>query len=238
MTRRHWLFVLLILAVAAGTIRLGFWQLGRLQQRRQRNALIESNLKGPALLLSRAPKRLNADAEYRPAVGQGTFDYQHTFLLVSRSFDNQPGVHLVTPFRIEGSRWAVLVERGWIPYQDRTAEQRERYQVDGPVEINGYLRLPSGESWLSILDSGAGEAAGSYRSVSIERMGARIPYPILPYYLEQSEPIEGVEFQPQPNPDLELGEGPHLGYAVQWFAFAAIAIFGGGYWLYRNLQTR
>jgi surfeit locus 1 family protein len=27
-------------------------------------------------------------------------------------------------------------------------------------------------------------------------------------------------------PPAELDEGPHLGYAVQWFAFAGIALFG------------
>lgn len=236
MNRRHWLFLLLILAVAAGTIRLGLWQLDRLEQRREQNDLIESNLERQALLLSEAPPELSPASQYRPAVARGTFDYQHTFVLVSRSFNNQPGVHLVTPFWIEGSQAAILVDRGWIPYQDRVPEQRAKYQVDGTVEVTGFLRFPEGDSWLSLLDGGAGEAAGSYRGVSIERMGAGIPYPIHPYYLQQSERIEGAGRQPEPNPDLDLGDGPHFGYAIQWFAFAAIAVFGGGYWLFRKLR--
>ena len=32
--------------------------------------------------------------------------------------------------------------------------------------------------------------------------------------------------EPQPIAEPELGEGPHLSYAVQWFLFSAIAAVG------------
>ena len=31
---------------------------------------------------------------------------------------------------------------------------------------------------------------------------------------------------PVPDDPPDLGEGPHLGYAVQWFSFASIALIG------------
>jgi surfeit locus 1 family protein len=31
---------------------------------------------------------------------------------------------------------------------------------------------------------------------------------------------------PRPDPDIALDEGPHLFYAIQWFAFALIAGLG------------
>lgn len=233
MTRRDWLFVLLVIVVAGATIRLGIWQLDRLGERRERNARIQANIDRNPLDLRRAPSELSPPSEYLPATAQGTFDYQHTFVLLSRSLNGQAGVHLVTPFFIQGTPEAILVDRGWIPYQDRTEDQRGRYQVAGTVQISGYLRLPEQRSLFTRLEGGD---ARSFRSISIERMGAQIRYPLLPYYLQQSAKIPGAGLQPEPAAEMDLSEGPHFGYALQWFAFAAIALGGGAYWLYRKLR--
>jgi surfeit locus 1 family protein len=54
-----------------------------------------------------------------------------------------------------------------------------------------------------------------------------MPFRLLPVYLQLSEQdppqVEGL---PAPAPLPELSEGPHLGYALQWFAFATIALVG------------
>jgi cytochrome oxidase assembly protein ShyY1 len=36
---------------------------------------------------------------------------------------------------------------------------------------------------------------------------------------------------PLPAPGIDLSEGPHLGYAIQWFAFGTTAILGGIAWV-------
>jgi surfeit locus 1 family protein len=56
-----------------------------------------------------------------------------------------------------------------------------------------------------------------------------LPYPVSPLYLvatdaDTTKPVvERVVRLPPP----ALDEGPHLSYAIQWFAFAAIALIGG-----------
>lgn len=67
-------------------------------------------------------------------------------------------------------------------------------------------------------------------------MGSHIPYPVLPYYLQLSEKVADSTPQPEPVAQIDLTEGPHLGYALQWFSFATISLLGGGYWLYRHLR--
>ena len=60
-------------------------------------------------------------------------------------------------------------------------------------------------------------------------MNSLLPYPVSPLYLvatvaDTTKPVrERVARLPAPT----LDEGPHLSYAIQWFAFAAIALIGG-----------
>ena len=74
--------------------------------------------------------------------------------------------------------------------------------------------------------------------VDIPRIQEQVPYPLLPVFLEE-EPAAGEPARrfPRPDPDIELSEGPHLGYAIQWFAFAGI-LLGGYTLLFRQRTTR
>ena len=62
--------------------------------------------------------------------------------------------------------------------------------------------------------------------VNIERIGLQLPYPVLPVYI-QLNPDPSRTNPPIPiQPDLDLSEGPHQGYAIQWFRFSAILLVG------------
>jgi surfeit locus 1 family protein len=65
-----------------------------------------------------------------------------------------------------------------------------------------------------------------WNNANIEGMARQMPYPILPVYIQPAADPEDdappIPFQPE----LELTEGPHFGYALQWFTFAAILFFG------------
>jgi surfeit locus 1 family protein len=61
----------------------------------------------------------------------------------------------------------------------------------------------------------------------VARIAQQTGYPLLPAYLQlrSSDPAQGGAY-PEPLPEPTLDEGPHLGYAVQWFLFSAIAMVG------------
>ena len=55
---------------------------------------------------------------------------------------------------------------------------------------------------------------------------AQMPYELLPFYILQAP--TGNEAPPfRQKPEIDLSEGPHLSYAIQWFLFTLI--LGGGY---------
>ena len=71
----------------------------------------------------------------------------------------------------------------------------------------------------------------AWHRVDLPRIQEQIPYPLLPLYLEEDQtPGEPVRRFPRAAPEIALSEGGHLGYAVQWFAFAGILL--GGYVLF------
>src|SRR5205807_10222783 len=83
------------LLVAAICVRLGVWQLDRLHERRQRNALLLAARARPPLQVDGS---LPADsARDRRLVARGVYYYAHAPLWHRRGFRGLPRVVLVTP---------------------------------------------------------------------------------------------------------------------------------------------
>jgi hypothetical protein len=124
-----WATLAVVLGLAL-LIRLGFWQLDRLAERRAANAHLVAQLEMPPLNLTGQPLA-PAGVDLRRANVRGSYDFAQEMVLRNRAFDGAPGVHLITPLRIAGSDTAVLVDRGWIPYDQALPDYRKVY--DQPV---------------------------------------------------------------------------------------------------------
>jgi surfeit locus 1 family protein len=238
MRPRHWAFLITALAVAAACVRLGFWQLSRLIQRRQSNDLVRSQMAQPPIETSE--EDLPADlTAYRRVVASGTLDSSRQVILLNRSHNDEPGSHLITPLLPTSSGPAILVDRGWIPYDDGTDRDLSALDPPGSVQIHGILLASQPEPTWSILADppSDGEWRRSWRNLNLERLQAQFPYPILQVYLAQTDPLDSADM-PRPDATIDLSEGPHLSYAIQWFSFALIALVGGGIWLRRQLVDR
>lgn len=236
---RHVGFALFALAVGLVCLRLGFWQIDRLSQRRQFNTLARERLSQPPLA------NLDADVAfeelaYRRANLRGTFDSEHRVTLVNRARAGAPGVHLVMPLRLQGSGLAVLVDRGWLPIELADPLAHESLVADETVEIEGIL-LPTQVQprWRFMADATPlpGQRRETWRVLSIMDLQAQIPYPVMGVYLAQSEPLPGGEL-PIPDVQLSLDEGSHLSYAIQWFAFASIAWIGAAVFLLSRARAQ
>lgn len=223
----------LVLLVAAVCIRLGFWQLDRLAERRARNAAISAAMAAPpidldaesAAAIEAAPTRF----EYRRVRAAGTYDETGTFLLRGRGRRGSPGVHVVTPLRLRGADLAVLVDRGWLPAPDATTADPRPYRQRGLVRLEGIIHLPpppagDGGRPLNIrLDD---TAIPTYQRIDLTALDAASPLSLLPVYVARAAGDTGAADPPLAAPPPPLDDGPHLGYAVQWFGFAAIAAIG------------
>lgn len=230
-TFRGVLAALFVLVVAAVCVRLGFWQLDRLEQRRARNAAVAAAESRPTLPLdSAAMERIVEDPAayvHRRVRVRGTYDTSGDVVLRGRAREGQPGVHLVTPLRVEGLPAAVLVNRGWVPSPDGATVERSPYAEPGTHEVTGILQeIPV------TLDRGQPAVSGrggdtTFRRLDREVVRTRSPYPVLPLYVQQLPDSSAVPASlPVRVAPPTLDEGPHLSYAMQWFGFAAIAVVG------------
>ncbi|RME88340.1 MAG: SURF1 family protein [Anaerolineae bacterium] len=240
MFSRRWLGTsLLVLLGAAVCVRLGFWQLDRLAQRRAFNAHVEAMWAAPPLSLPEQAGEDLTTMEYRSAEVEGEYDFEHQVALRNRYWRGQPGYHLLTPL-VMADGHAILVERGWIPAGGNAhPEDWRKYDEPGTVRVRGIIRLGQSRPDLGGVPdpelSEGQERLDFWNLVNPERVAAQVPYPLLPVYL-QLDPDPNDVTPPIPyQPEIELSEGPHLGYAGQWFTFAALLLFGYPFYLRKRL---
>jgi surfeit locus 1 family protein len=163
----------------------------------------------------------------RKASVTGPTDFDHEIILAARTYQGSPGVYLFTPVRIAGSDTAVLVNRGWIYAPDGMSVATKGWR-ESTTSFAGYAELlPPGVA--SRRDGVLRRDERIARQLDLATVSSLLPYPVSPLYLvataqDTTKPV-GQRVARLPAPALD--EGPHLSYALQWFAFAAIALIGG-----------
>lgn len=216
---RKWLWVtLLVLVLMVILARLGFWQLDRLSQRRANNQIVAAALAASPMDMTRIA--LPADLstiKNRQVIATGEFDFDNQLVLKVQNWDGQAGAHLVTPLLLEDGETAVLVDRGWIPEVQNNPADRTKYNLPGPVTVEGYAALSQA---LSRRESNVpDEPQTEWYRVDIAAIQPQIPYELLPIYVLQA-PGDERELPYRREPEIDLSEGSHLGYALQWFTFS------------------
>jgi len=222
--RRYLVFVIAF-AAAALFLRLGVWQLQRLGERRARNAVITERLAAPVLESPPLQDRpsLPDSMGFRRARLVGVFDFTHEIVLTGRAYHGTPGVHIVTPLRLSDTV-AVLVERGWVFSPDgRTVDDRDDLLEPDTAAVSGVLLVPSSVPEAPVGDSAWPRHA---RSIDFERLAPAYPYRLVPLVLRRIETDSGFPRPMRAVAAPEVSGGPHLSYAIQWFAFAVIAVVG------------
>ncbi len=238
----HWIFTTLLVIAGVGVlIRLGIWQLDRLEWRRAFNARVTGQLSAATLDLNRdLPVSGLYDMEYRDVVVRGTYDFSREVLLRNQVWENRLGFHVLTPLHIDNSDWVVLIDRGWIPFEDGAPESRAKYQGPVEVEMRGMIRrgqekpdfggvpdptLAPGQTRLD-----------AWNVVNLARIGDESGLMLLPVYILQAPDPALTDLPYRSLPEIEISEGPHFGYAMQWFTFAAILGLGYPFFVRRQLR--
>jgi surfeit locus 1 family protein len=223
------------LVVAGTCIRLGFWQLDRLRGRKDANAGIAAAEATPPRSLETLTATVTdpTSLRFRRAIATGTYDPAHEVLLYGRSsVEGETGDQVLTPLRLPDGT-GVMVDRGWIPLDQDVPVTGDAAAPAGTVAVTGSLFPPDAIS----TPSASASPVDRITKVDLGQIGAELPYPILPVYLllQQQTPVQaGVLPEPPPLPPVT--NGPHLSYALQWFAFAAIAAIGYVVLLRRDRQ--
>jgi surfeit locus 1 family protein len=221
------LFGVVAFAAAAVCVRLGIWQLDRLDQRQARNAIIRERSEAAPVSISALQGQDTTRTHWRRVHLRGIADYRGEAVLAARSQSGSPGIYLLTPVRPLDGAWgdtATLLLRGYVYSPDgrtidfKKAEEGDTIDVDAlitsfPVPKPGTVRLPSSSRAVRVLDR--------------DTLAAVTGHPLAPFVLlALGDTVVHDVTLPARVPPPPLNEGPHLSYALQWFGFATVFVVG------------
>ncbi len=218
---RFWLVTVAAVAVAAGTLSLGQWQLGRAAQKESLQAAITAQARLARLDNNSFYAIKNSpEAVHRKAQLKGVWQAGHTVFLDNRPMSGKTGFFVVTPLALEGSAQVMLVQRGWVPrdFANRT-RLPDISTPSGTVTVLGRISPPP-----SKLYEFKGIESGRIRqNLDMSVFAAEISLPLLPVSLLQTDATDDGLLRDWAAPNL--GVERHYGYAFQWFALCALVVF-------------
>jgi cytochrome oxidase assembly protein ShyY1 len=221
----------LALFLATVMVGLGNWQLHRYHARADVNARIDAGGNGPAVPIAHvlpAPTGTGrhvgppppAAVEWTRVQVTGRYDASHETLARGRTVQGAVGFEVLTPLVLDDGS-TVLVDRGWLapPPGGALVKPDVPAAPAGQVTVVGPLRRP---------ESGADKPVDhSVRRIAPASLS--LPYPVYGGYviLDEQTPAADSRFTPVPADHENAWQ--NAGYVVQWWAFAALTIFGYGY---------
>ena len=214
-----WAVVLTALAVAL-FIALGMWQLQRAHLKEGIESRFEQRLAEPYQEVQSVDEL--QDVEYRKLRLQGRYDNSRNLLVDNQLHRGRAGYHVLTPLRLIDSDRIVLVNRGWVGWgasRDRLAPILDPLTVG---EVSGIAHFPSepalrmggltlSENWPQLIPY-----------VDIDALQPAFDGNLLPFVLWLAPEVQGAyvrDWKP-----VWMRPEKSRAYAVQWFAFAFLAL--------------
>jgi cytochrome oxidase assembly protein ShyY1 len=228
LSRRWVIFLLTVLALAWVAWRLGEWQFHRLEDRKERNAVIERNetrAPVPVTDVLDPDSPVAPDEEWTRVTATGTYDVDATVVVRYRTRDGASGVDVVVPLVLADGA-SLLVDRGWLATDNRgTTPDDVPAPPAGEVEVEGWVRADAEGDSTQVSDQ-------STRAISSVEIGPAIDREVLRGFVDLRSESPGAEQPLAPAQLPELDNGPHFFYGLQWWFFGALALFGFVYLVY------
>jgi surfeit locus 1 family protein len=229
----------LVFAIAGfiALIGLGTWQVERLAWKEGLIAAIDQRIHSAPHDLAATEKQFaeTGDVDYQPVTVSGSFDHtkERHFLA---THEGQAGFFVYTPLMLADGR-AVLVNRGFVPFDRKDPATRAEGQVAGAVEVTGLARNPLAEKPSMLVPDNEPDKNIFYWK-DHEAMASSVGLDtgkLVPFFIDAGPapnagglPVGGVTIIELPN--------NHLQYALTWYGLAAAlaAIFGAWFWQRRS----
>ena len=222
MRSRFFIPASLIIATLVLLISLGFWQLDRADEKRAIEGQIDSANSGDVTLIDSA--EFLKDKEYYHVRLQGSYVGDKQFIYDNQIVDQISGYYVLTPLVLKGDSKAVLINRGFIPWNGRRDKLADIDIGEKLTEVKVQISKP-----VKRMELEASELTGDF------------PVLIQALDLDEMSTIASLDFASVVgllSPETENGfvrqwepyTGSierHIGYAIQWFLMAFVLAFIG-----------
>lgn len=207
-------------------ISLGFWQLDRADYKRTLYSDFENRQSGQAIDLNHDNTKLSDKEEiiWRHVNATGEFLEQYQILLDNQVEKGQAGYYVYTPFKLEQSEHAVLVNRGWLSTDNDRTVSPALIMTNDLVNIMGLAKeIPkTGLLLKNMPPEQMNKGVYRVQRLNINEVAELTKTKLLPYIVRlEPESKHGYRRQWQlPGSGVSI----HNGYAFQWFAFATVLL--------------
>ena len=216
------------LLVIVVTARMGIWQLDRAAQRDMAAEKLRAAHLAPPIALGPQPLADVQAVAFYPAQARGEWVPEKVIFLDNQVYQGQAGFQILMPLRLAGSGLHVLVNRGWVKSMADRQHLPRILTAGGVQTIEGDIhpRTPR----VGSVSRNAREGA-IWSEVTPETFAAWSGLSMQPLILYQTNHAEDGLIRDWPAPDS--GAERNRGYAVQWFALAAMTFIFWGYYFFR-----
>lgn len=248
---KYWLALLLLAMLVIVFISLGRWQLQRADERRAIQAAIENGQQRSSLLLQNNTPESEM-LEWRAVTVTGLWQPQFSVLL-NRNHSGKPGYWLATPLLLEpvANRRAVLVLRGWFG-QRIAPDPLPVFPVSGELQtIQGQFvahvprvfELPSmtgkKQAQLPVRLPLEHSSLPQVQNLALDELSQASGLAFMPIVVQETGQNNDGLLRDWEKPPVDFHK--NMGYAMQWFGFALIALIAlvfVGYKGMRRSKTR
>ncbi|MDB9938543.1 SURF1 family protein [Candidatus Thioglobus sp.] len=222
MSLRFILPSILITATFAFLVSLGFWQLDRADEKRGIEASIKQANTGSVELI-RKEEGLQSK-EYYDVRLQGKYLSDKQFIYDNQIVDQVSGYYVLTPYALEGQSKAILINRGFIPWNGRRDKLADIVIGQETREIQVQISKPIKRMELKPSEVGI-QFPVLIQSIDLQDMAdrAKVDFSSVIGLLDASASNGFIRKWEPYTGSIEK----HIGYAVQWFLMALVlAIIG------------
>ncbi|MDC1536235.1 SURF1 family protein [Candidatus Thioglobus sp.] len=222
MSLRFILPSILITATFAFLVSLGFWQLDRADEKRGIEASIKQANTGSVELI-RKEEGLQSKEYYEVRL-QGKYLSDKQFIYDNQIVDQVSGYYVLTPYALEGQSKAILINRGFIPWNGRRDKLADIVIGQETREIKVQISKPIKRMELKPSEVGI-QFPVLIQSIDLQDMAdrAKVDFSSVIGLLDASASNGFIRKWEPYTGSIEK----HIGYAVQWFLMALVlAIIG------------
>ena len=198
-------------------VSLGFWQLDRADQKRTIEASIQKANAGVVELIVNQNELLNK--EYYEVRLQGSYISDKQFIYDNQIVDQASGYYVLTPFVLTGQSNAIMINRGFIPWNGRRDQlddiavdstYREiKIQVSRPIKRIELKTSDISNQFPVLIQAIDFDVIEEISSTSFVDVIGLLDPSSDDGYVRKWEPYTG---------SIEK----HIGYAIQWFLMALV----------------
>ena len=207
----------LIVATIAFLTSLGFWQLDRANEKRAIEASIQKANTGIVELIADENRLL--EKEYYQVRLKGQYLSNKQFIYDNQIVDQVSGYYVLTPFKLENQSVAIVVNRGFIPWNgdreklaDISIEKNKseiKVQISKPIKRIELKPSEISNNFPTLIQAVDLVKMSEIAGVNFSSMVGLLDASMDDGFVRKWEPYTG---------SIEK----HIGYAVQWFLMAIV----------------